>query len=316
MTFRHLAARIALALSLIAAPALAAPQDAVFNKEGVWGIDVDHGACAASMALPDGATFLLRAADGEVNVALFARAKLKKGKAARIETDAGGFDFKPGWSETGVYTEDVIGAPALATLRAARQVRILVDRRTLMDVSVADTGFAAAVDGVIACSKGQNGWWGKGVETADAKPVEDLAGPLNKEGYWNIKVIRGSCLAAMSVQGDLEFMLLGDAGGVSFGVGTPKPMVHGATGQLKTEAYSFDFQPRYGSHDDVVYRKEALDQRTLGALRLARQVGVFVDGQKVMGATVEGTGFEAVLDDVAACSKGERGWWGAGAKAP
>lgn len=165
MVFRHLAALMALALSFLAAPALAAPQEAVFNKEGVWGIDVDHGACAASMRLADGSTFLLRAADGEVNVALFARTKLKPGKAGRIETDAGGFDFKPGWDRgTAVYTEDVISAAAVAMLRPAKQVRILIDGRPVMDAPVANTGFADALDGVIACSKGQSGWWGEGAK--------------------------------------------------------------------------------------------------------------------------------------------------------
>jgi hypothetical protein len=316
MAFRYVAALLALAFALLSGPALAAPQDAVFNKEGVWGIDVDGGACAASMTLPDGAIFLLRAANGEMNVALFARAKLKKGKVGRIETDAGGFDFRPGWSEGDVYTEDTIGAPAVATLRAARQVRIVIDGRPVMDVSVAGTGFADAVDGVIACSQGQNGWWGKGVHVADAEPGEPQEG-LDAAGFWRIERHAASCMAAMHVEGDLEFMLLAEDGGLGFGVGTPKPMMHGTKGVLHTEAYVFEFEPRYGRDDDVVYRTGPLDQRALGALRLARKIGVSVDGKMIMAVTVEGTGFDHILDDVAACSKGESGWWGKGAaKAP
>src|SRR4051812_33436707 len=47
MAFRYFAALLALGFSLFATPALAAPQEAVFNKEGVWAIDIDGGAKAA-----------------------------------------------------------------------------------------------------------------------------------------------------------------------------------------------------------------------------------------------------------------------------
>jgi invasion protein IalB len=311
MTIRHLAALFALALTFLAAPAMAAPQDAVFNKEGVWGIDVDHGACAASMQLPDGSTFLLRGADGEVNVALFARAKLKRGKAGRIETDAGGFDFKPGWSETGVYTEDFIGAPAVATLRAARQVRIVIDDRPVMDVSVADTGFAGAVDAVIACSKGQSGWWGKGVRSAEAgAKAAEAPPPLNKEGFWSVSAGANACFATMNIAGGAQFMLFGDPGGISFSVVT-KTMRRGKAGRLQVDAGSFDFTPAYDGKD-ILFLDDKLNDQALAELHKTKEVAVTVDDRVVMGAKVEGTGLAGVLDAVAACAKGESGWWGKG----
>lgn len=91
---------LVLSVALLAQPALAAPEDAVMNKEGYWGIDVDNGACAASMTLQGGSIFLLRALDGEVTFGLFGvKSPIRKGRAGRIETDAGGFDFEPTYGE-------------------------------------------------------------------------------------------------------------------------------------------------------------------------------------------------------------------------
>jgi hypothetical protein len=316
MAFRYLAARLALVFSLFATPALAAPQDAVFNKEGVWGIDVDHGACAASMILPDGSTFLLRGADGEVNVALFARAKLKKGKAGRIETDAGGFDFRPGWSETGIYTEDFIGPPAVAILRAARQVRIVVDGRPVMEVSVAETGFADAVDGVIACSKGQSGWWGKGVQTAKATPAAKPEPVLSKEGIWSLVASDDVCSAVAKVEGGAGIVLIAanDGRDIVVGVGVDEGVRRGRKGTLEADGYRFDFKPSY---DGKTYMQtdRFLDTEALLQLRRATSLRVGVDGAEILSMQLEGTGFEDLMKSLAACGRGDKGWWGEGAKA-
>lgn len=51
-------------------------------------------------------------------------------------------------------------------------------------------------------------------------------------------------------------------------------------------------------------------------LRGARDLRVSVNGKAAADVSVEGTGLPAVLDDLAACSLGEKGWWGEGAKKP
>ena len=60
MSLRRVAAWAAIfAIGIGPAPAFSAAKDAVMNKEGYWGIDVDGRACAASMTLQGGSTFLL-----------------------------------------------------------------------------------------------------------------------------------------------------------------------------------------------------------------------------------------------------------------
>ena len=59
MGLRFLAAAL-FAISMATTSAQAAPQDAVLNKAGIWGIDVDGASCAASMTLKDVSIFLLR----------------------------------------------------------------------------------------------------------------------------------------------------------------------------------------------------------------------------------------------------------------
>lgn len=148
-------------------------------------------------------------------------------------------------------------------------------------------------------------------------PAVSLADPptrtaLNKEGYWDMEVQGDACMSSMWVDGDIYFMLSGEAGEVGFAVGVPKPLQHGKAAQLQTDVYSFDFVPSYTRGGDVVYTKEHLNARAMAALRLAREVRVVVDGKLIMGVAVENTGFDGVLDALIACSKGERGWWGDG----
>jgi hypothetical protein len=86
--FRRWMILAGLAALLAPAQALADAKDGVFNKEHVWAIDVDHGACAASRTLDDGSVFLFRAQEGQLTFGFFSRSPLKAGKAGRLETEA------------------------------------------------------------------------------------------------------------------------------------------------------------------------------------------------------------------------------------
>jgi hypothetical protein len=234
--FRRLAAMLAFSAILAPLQAVAAPQDAIFNKEGYWGIDVDHGACAASMTLQGRSVFLLRAVNGRVTFGLFGRAPLARGKVVRLETEAYGFDFRASYGDDGAslfYNGD-LDAKALAALRLARRVRILADGRQVAAMTFEGTGFPDALDGVVACSQGDSGWWGKGVgaQATDTGPRPDL------------------------------------------------------------------------------------DNAALVALRRAKWLRVSIDGGQLLDIDLTDTGFAALLNSVAACSKGRKGWWGDGAKRP
>lgn len=306
---------VAALFALLSAPAMAAPKDAVLNKEGYWGIDVDNGACVASMTLQGGAVFMLRAQDGRVSFGLFGSAPLPRGKAGRIETEAYGVDFRPSYGEdaTTLYYDGELDARALAALRLARQVRILVDGRTAAAMTFEGTGFEGALDGVVACSKGEAGWWGKGVGPAATEPEP----PLNKEGYWAIETMddAGGCTAVATVEGGSAMVFIAFRGGLGFGVASPTDYRRGRKGRFETDAFGFDFRPHYDGKRYLT-GDEFLDSASVFALRRAKAITIRVDGRLVMDMVVEGTGFAEVLTDVAACSDGKSGWWGEGARQP
>jgi S1-C subfamily serine protease len=302
------------------APAFSAAKDAVLNKEGYWGIDVDSGACAASMTLQGGSTFLLRAKDGRLTFGLFARAPMTLAKAGRIETEAYGVDFVPSYTNNGatMFFKNDLDARAIAALRLARQVRILADGRPVAAMTFEGTGFEGALDGVIACSKGQTGWWGPGVggKPAAAKRPPGGIGEkavLNKEGIWLVGPDGDKCFASAPLKVGGWFMLKAETGQLSFGIGLDHPPQQGQRGSFQTEAYAFDFQPSY-TKEGLLYSRQPFGQNALAALRLARDLRVSVDGREVMGVHLQGTGLDGVLDALTQCSAGRTGWWGAGAK--
>jgi hypothetical protein len=313
MSFLQRLSAILFAALLLPAAAVAAPQDAVMNKEGSWGIDVDHGACAASMTLQGGSTFLLRALDGQVTFALFSLKPLAKGKVVRLETEAYGFDFKAEYGEdaTSLFYGGEMDARALAALRLARQVSILADGRPVASMTVEGTGLEGALDGVIACSKGQSGWWSKG---AGAEPAEGPERVFNEEGFWSVSVNDpGVCSARIEAEDHRQLQILAGAGGLALVVtSNGTDLAQGRDGKVETDAYAFAFKPIYGGKRWVATDK-ALDSQALFALARARTVRVSVDGRELLVAAVGSTGFPDVLTSVAACARGEKGWWGAGA---
>jgi hypothetical protein len=322
--FRRLAAMLAFSAILAPLQAAAAPQDAVFNKEGFWGIDVDHGACAASMTLKGGSVFLLRAQDGQVTFALFGRAPLARGKVVRLETEAYGFDFRASYGDDGasLFYDGDLDARALAGLRLARKVRILADGRQLVAMTFEGTGFPDALDGVVACSQGDSGWWGRGVgaQPTDTGPRPDRAadGPvLNAEGDWAISVGEdpGVCIAQARVDEHRQIQVLAALGRLGLAIGSDSDLPRGRRGKVETDGYVFDFNPGYGGRR-YLSSKEPFDNAAFVALHRAKWLRVSVDGRQLLDIDLTDTGFAALLDSVAACSRGQKGWWGDGAKRP
>jgi S1-C subfamily serine protease len=313
---RGLGAVLAL-LMLGSAPAagFAAAKDTVLNKEGYWGIDVDRGACAASMNIRGG-VLLFRAAKGAVTFALFARKPMKRGKVGVIRTEAYGFDFEPSYSEASdtLYLDDELNDRALAALRLARELHIQTDGREVLGVNLEGTGFEGALDGVIACSRGESGWWGKGVSSDRAEQDEKPATPVNKEGFWAVEANQeeNSCTAIGTVDDKTLMVFVASDGDISFGVSTGATLRKGSRGVFETEAYSFNFTPSYD--DNYLYFDEAVSERGLAALRLARTLRISVDRRTIADMKVEGTGLESVLSDIVECSRGKSGWWGLGVR--
>ena len=142
---------------------------------------------------------------------------------------------------------------------------------------------------------------------------------LNKEGFWSVG--RGDakseiCMASLPTEAGTMLLFQAMSGQVSFVVGTKAPMRRGKAGLLRTDSYSFEFQPDYNDARDLMFSGSNLDARAQAALKLANGVAVGVDGREVLSANLQGTGIENALEAVIACSKGEAGWWGPGVAAP
>ena len=322
--FRRLAAVLAFSAILAPLQAAAAPQDAVLNKEGYWGIDVDHGACAASMTLQGGSVFLLRAVNGQVTFALLGRAPLAGGKIVRLETEAYGFDLPASYTRdaTGLFNDGELAAKPLAALRLARQVRILVDGRQVAAMTFEGTGFPGALDGVIACSKGEKGWWGPGLGASRAsdgpipnKPTDTPV--VNKEGAWAIAAGEpGVCVAEADAGDHRVLQVLSALGRMGIAVGSNGgSLPSGRNGRVETDADAFDFKPEYGGKGYMAMSKP-FDAEAIAALARAKWIRVSVDRRVLVDVSLEESGFAELLKSVAACSRGEKGWWGEGARRP
>ena len=178
---RRLACAAALA-AIVFAPASAATDDSALNKEGFWTVgrgDADSDSCFASVPTKAGDIFMLRAEQGEVTFALGPRKPIRQGKKGVFTTDAWRFDFEPAYSDEGtLYLDDFLNSRAMAALRLARAVGILVDGRTVLDANLEGSGFEGALDALIACSNGEAGWWGPGVATATSA----ASAPASRDG--------------------------------------------------------------------------------------------------------------------------------------
>jgi hypothetical protein len=297
-------------------PALAAPQDAVLNKEGFWSIDVDNGACAASMTLQGGAIFLLRAAEGQVTFGYFSLGKpIRKGKAGRIETEAYGFDFKPSYGEdaTTLFYDGNLEARALAALRLARQARILVDGQPVAAMTLEGTGFEGALDGVIACSKGESGWWGKGVGSASEPPVvyrseNDIWGIVNGDDY---------CFAHAEAPDERFIQLLAIGDGVALAIGARSGKLPKARAlRVETDSYKLEVKAEYADDGTYVNSADPLEAADVFALKRAKRLRVTAGGRELVDVALASDSFPRIVEDVTACARGEKGWWGEGAKPP
>lgn len=308
---------LVLTVALLAQPALAAPEDVVMNKEGYWGIDIDNGACAASMTLQGGSIFLLRALDGEVTFGLFGvKSPIRKGKTGRIETDAGGFDFAASYGEDAMtlFYAETFDAKALEVLRPARQLRILIDGAPVTTMTLEGTGFEGALDGVMACSKGQSGWWGKGASAADAAGAKpELV--YHPDGVWTIVVSEDVCIATAAAPDDRFLQLLAFAGNTALAVGSNAgPLPRGGEVRVETDGYAFNFKPDYDEDAKYLTSDDPLESADLFALRRAKSVRMRVGRRELLNVQLEGDTFFEVVENVAACARGEKGWWGEGAK--
>ena len=309
-------AALVAAAGIAAAPVSgwAADPQRVMNPEGRWGVEIDNDGCIASMDGADGSTFVVTADGGAVSLAVVFAQPVQPGKTGQIRTEAYDFDFTPHFIQDNqaLFSEEDLGSQEAAVLRLAKQVRVLVDGREVSRATFENTGFGGVLDGLVACSQGQEGWWGKGVAVQDGPPV-------NAEGYWTMQTgdDPGYCMAAVRIDDQFTFLLVADAAGeMGFSVLSTKPIRHARKGQFRTDSFIFDFKPLFAEDDSYVYHAGNLDSQAEFALRRAKAAGVYLDGRELTTMQLEGSGQAQVMIDLKACAAGENGWWGQGAAQP
>ena len=308
-------AAVLTALLIAANPALASVADAVTNKEGYWKVDADGDSCAASMMLQGGSVFLLRGHEGDVAVALFAGAVLPKGKTLGLEADGETIDLPATFPKehTLVYLDGVLDAPSLAKLRGARQLRVLIDGQAVAAMTLEGTGFPGALDSLVACSRGQSGWWGKGVQHDGSPPPAKSGDPVyNTEDVWVLAPSEdpGVCLAQAATEEKGRYLqLLQQGDEVTVAVWSPeKALSKGRKGALVMDGGSYDFTPSYDGKTLMIV-DGSLAGEPMTVLKATKGFTLRIDGKALVDLDLSGTGFPKILDELAACSRGETGWW-------
>ena len=126
--------------------------------------------CIAQAAAPDNRFIqLLAISNGQVGLAIGARGeRLPKARKVRVETDSYRFDFKPEYTEQASYlnSADPLESADAFALRRAKSLRMTADGHDLIDVTFEGDSFAGAMDAVVACARGEKGWWGEGARPA------------------------------------------------------------------------------------------------------------------------------------------------------
>lgn len=322
--FRRLGAGLA-ALAVTLAPATAAAEDSALNKEGYWKVgrgDADSDVCMASINT-ETEMLVMYAVKGELSLTLgTTKGKLRKAKTGALATDAYSFEFEPEYSDEGniVALGGEVNSRVIAALRLASELTVALGGKQVFAIEVEGTGLEGALDAVIACSQGKSGWWGPGVGVsaqarAEAATSEPKAG-LHKDGAWYLEANDVAfCVASAQVGEGLAIQLMASEGLVGLAFVSDNNMRRGRKGLVETDAYSFPFKPKYSGSDFFV-SEDPFDSQAIFALRRASALKVSLDGRVLADLRLEGSGLADSLEGVIACSMGEDGWWGEGAKQP
>jgi len=162
--------RFRLALAVVAVLSVgvatgARADESVLHKGGYWTVgrgEADSPSCFASLSLAEG-LFVLRADQGKVTVAASPEKPIRKGKAGSLSVTGGRIEFKPLIDDGLIFMKGSLTEVQLAAVHDADDLALDVDGARIMAGHMGGTGIADAVDAVVACSNGQDGWWGAGV---------------------------------------------------------------------------------------------------------------------------------------------------------
>lgn len=296
----------------------ASAEDVGFNKERAWRVgreEADSPACYAQIMTQKGSLTLV-ANRLAVTFVVTTDDAMKPGREARLATDAYSFYFVPRFEgdNTSVYSAGGLNQAAMAALRLARSIDVTVDRRTVFSINVEGSGLAEALDGLKACAAGQSGWWGPGVAQAAADLIRPP--PMNKEGVWSLSAgpEPGACAASLGADDDKSLVLIGGPAGVVVMLTSANGFPKGRKGSLVLDGVAYAFT-KLPETPNLLPMAEILGPEALADFARAGTLEVLLEKRSVALVKLEGTGHAELLKDLAACVRGEPGWWGEGTKA-
>jgi hypothetical protein len=309
--FLFLAAALSLA---VAAPGARAAD----HKGGLWFLDADDelSLCTGATSAKDGVGILmLLGVRGQITVAVTPEKKVRRAKVGVIATDAGDIAFVPEIGKDNfIAAASELTESQVATLGRAKVIRVIIDGAVVLEAAVENSGIEDVLAGAVACSKGESGWWGKGAVVAEVPEGNGLV--YQSEGAaWGIVTEGESCLAQAAAADDRHLQLPSVMGRIGIAVGsTGAKLPRGRKVQVQTDSYSFEFKPEYSEDETYMNSAKLLESADVFALRRAKSLRVVIDGRTLMDVEFEGETFLEAIDAVTACSRGEKGWWGEGAK--
>ena len=313
-----------LAVLFAAGPALA--DDSALNKEGFWTVgrgDAEAKSCMASINVGETAMLVIQVAPDHVDFVVGTKTPMRKAKQGVLIVGDQRFEFAPAYGDKRdlMFIEDV-GGRALAATRKARWVSVMMDGREVVAVSLDNTGLEGALDAVVACSKGESGWWGPGVGAAIAEasgadePTQDSRLVYKEPGAaWGILAENTYCIAQAAAPDDRYIQLLAVAGKFGLAIGSKgERLPKSRKVRVETDSYKFEFKPEYTEQASYMNSADPLASADAFALRRAKSLRVIADGRNLIDVDLEGDSFAEAMDAVSACARGEKGWWGEGAK--
>lgn len=136
----------------------------------------------------------------------------------------------------------------------------------------------------------------------------------NKEGAWSVQRFELGCGAW--IDRDKASLLLKFAGaGLTIGADSGWKL-KGREAKLLADDKVFAFRPQFGEGGGYVMGENVADSLGVATIKAAKSLAVVLDDQLLIGIETAGTGLPQLIDDLAACGRGEKGWWDAPKPAP
>jgi len=142
------------------------PEAPPLHKAGYWSIEPlagEPGACTAAAKIEEGSAVVFFAAEGGIGLGVTNTAGVRRGRKGVIETEGYQASFTPAYEgDDYFFTADFVETQTVFVLRRAKGMRVTIDGREAASVNLEGTGIDEVLTDLVACARGEKGWWGDG----------------------------------------------------------------------------------------------------------------------------------------------------------